>query len=96
MEESSATVLMAEMNDSTNGGAMLRNNYIHDKNEEDNNEEDIYLLGCEDLATFESKLDTHFITYFEQQDVDTRLCGLHSLNNASSKRGFNMGILRNI
>eukprot|EP00957_Ditylum_brightwellii_P208899 15359454-Ditylum_brightwellii.AAC.1 len=39
-----------------------------DKNKEYNNEEDIYLFDCADLSTFESKLDTHFITYFKQQD----------------------------
>eukprot|EP00957_Ditylum_brightwellii_P186450 14195680-Ditylum_brightwellii.AAC.1 len=40
------------------------------------------------MAAFESKLNTHFITYFKQQEVGTRLCGLHSLNNTSNQRTF--------
>eukprot|EP00957_Ditylum_brightwellii_P007163 544025-Ditylum_brightwellii.AAC.1 len=116
MKESSATVMMAVMNDSTNVGSvddkrkktppdncvapfdhskMLQNENVQGKNKE-NDEENIYLLGCADLAAFELKLDTHFITYFEQQDVDTRLCRLHSLNNASNKRAFSAKILKNI
>eukprot|EP00957_Ditylum_brightwellii_P058563 4440779-Ditylum_brightwellii.AAC.1 len=78
-----------------NHNEMLQNENIQGKNEEDN-EENIHLLGCTYLAAFESKLDTHFITYFKQQDVDTRLCGLQSLNNASIKRTFSAKILRNI
>eukprot|EP00957_Ditylum_brightwellii_P056003 4244149-Ditylum_brightwellii.AAC.1 len=50
-----------------NHNKMLQNKNVQGKNEE-NNEDNIYLLGCVDLAAFESKLDTHFITYFEQQD----------------------------
>eukprot|EP00957_Ditylum_brightwellii_P188746 14367321-Ditylum_brightwellii.AAC.1 len=67
---------------------MLQNKSVQDENEEDN-EENIYLLGCTELAAFESKLDTHCIAYFKQQDVDIRLCDLHSLSNAPNKRTFN-------
>eukprot|EP00957_Ditylum_brightwellii_P051685 3918972-Ditylum_brightwellii.AAC.1 len=108
MEESSATVLMAEMNSSTDVGAVddrrkktppyncvtpfdpnetLQSEKIQFENEEDN-EVNNYLLSCANLAEFESKFNTHFITYFKQQNVDTRLCGLHSLNNAKNKRAF--------
>eukprot|EP00957_Ditylum_brightwellii_P122247 9322016-Ditylum_brightwellii.AAC.2 len=84
-----------------NHNEMLRNENVQGKNEDNNNEKDkneeeIYLLGCADLAAFESKLNTHFITYFKQQDVDTGLCSLHSLNNASNKRTFSAGMLKNI
>ena len=48
------------------------------------------------MAAFESKLNTHFITYFEQQEVGTRLCNLNSLNNASNKRTFKEKMLQNI
>eukprot|EP00957_Ditylum_brightwellii_P006886 520881-Ditylum_brightwellii.AAC.1 len=48
------------------------------------------------MAAFESKLSTHFITYFEQQDAGTRLCGLHSLNNATNKRTFKEEMLWNV
>eukprot|EP00957_Ditylum_brightwellii_P081218 6178190-Ditylum_brightwellii.AAC.1 len=104
MEESSASVLMAEMKDytsvhtvedkrkqqlcdnhitSSNYSKMLLNEMLHNKNQEK-----INLIGCENVATFDSKLETHFITYFKQQDVNTRLCGLHSLNNSCNKRAF--------
>eukprot|EP00957_Ditylum_brightwellii_P012579 950446-Ditylum_brightwellii.AAC.1 len=122
MKESSAMVLLTEMDDSTNVGTVddkrkkippddhitsfdhneiLQNKNVQGKNEEDDNEEDnnkegICLLGCADLAAFESKLDMHFITYFKQRDVDTRPCSLHNLNNVSNKRTFNAGMLRNI
>eukprot|EP00957_Ditylum_brightwellii_P001159 91311-Ditylum_brightwellii.AAC.1 len=48
------------------------------------------------MATFESKLSTHFITYFEQQEVGNGLCGLHSLNDASNRRTFKEEMLQNI
>eukprot|EP00957_Ditylum_brightwellii_P193979 14773076-Ditylum_brightwellii.AAC.1 len=48
------------------------------------------------MAAFESKLNTHFIACFEQQDVGTRLCSLQSLNNASNKMTFKEEMLRNI
>eukprot|EP00957_Ditylum_brightwellii_P048457 3676997-Ditylum_brightwellii.AAC.1 len=48
------------------------------------------------MAAFEPKLSTHFITYFERQEIGNRLCGLHSLNNASNRRIFKEEMLRNI
>eukprot|EP00957_Ditylum_brightwellii_P059850 4543663-Ditylum_brightwellii.AAC.1 len=74
---------------------MLQNKNVQVENEEDN-EENNYPLGCANLVAFESKLNTHFITYFEQQDVDTILRSLHSFNNALNKRSFKSGMLRNI
>eukprot|EP00957_Ditylum_brightwellii_P170285 12962225-Ditylum_brightwellii.AAC.1 len=56
------------------------NEMLQNKNVQVENEEDIevsnYLLGCANMAAFESKLNAHFIIYFEQQDVGTGLCGL--------------------
>eukprot|EP00957_Ditylum_brightwellii_P154301 11742310-Ditylum_brightwellii.AAC.1 len=115
-EESSYTMLLAMINDSTDVGVVDDrrekrppddcvplfdpNKMPQNKNLQVENEKDIevnnYLLGCADMASFEAKLNTHFITYFEGQDVDTRLCGLHSLNNASDKRTFKEEILWNI
>eukprot|EP00957_Ditylum_brightwellii_P056503 4283844-Ditylum_brightwellii.AAC.1 len=46
---------------------MLQNKNVQVENEEDN-EVNSYLLGCANMAAFESKLGTHFITYFEQQE----------------------------
>eukprot|EP00957_Ditylum_brightwellii_P017357 1307732-Ditylum_brightwellii.AAC.1 len=76
MEESSASVLMAEMNNSASvvnvkGETKKRssndeiiyfdnNKILHNKNPKD-----IYLLGCESLTKSKSKLNTHFISYFE-------------------------------
>eukprot|EP00957_Ditylum_brightwellii_P054932 4163016-Ditylum_brightwellii.AAC.1 len=82
MEESSASVLMAEMKDSTSVHAVeeerkerLSDNDITSSNHsemlgneslQNKNQEAINLLGCENVATFESKLETHFTTYFEE------------------------------
>jgi hypothetical protein len=74
---------------------MLQNKNVQVDNEEDN-EGNNYLLGCANMAAFESMLNTHFITCFEQQEVGNRLCDLHSLNNASNKRTFKEEMLRNI
>eukprot|EP00957_Ditylum_brightwellii_P132029 10066948-Ditylum_brightwellii.AAC.1 len=45
------------------------NKMLQNKNAQVENEEDIegnnYILGCADMAAFESKSNTHFITYFE-------------------------------
>ena len=71
---------------------MLRNENVQLENNNGNR----HLLGCVDMGAFESKLKTHFITYFERQDVGNRLCGLHSLNNAANKRVFKEGMLRKI
>eukprot|EP00957_Ditylum_brightwellii_P033846 2565126-Ditylum_brightwellii.AAC.1 len=46
---------------------MLQNKNVWVENEEDN-EGNNYLLGCANIAAFESKLNAHFITYFEQQE----------------------------
>eukprot|EP00957_Ditylum_brightwellii_P093003 7080918-Ditylum_brightwellii.AAC.1 len=67
---------------------MLQNESVQAENEEDN-EGNSYLLGCADMAAFESKLSTHFITYFE-------LCGLQILNNASNRRTFKEKMLQTI
>eukprot|EP00957_Ditylum_brightwellii_P004984 379409-Ditylum_brightwellii.AAC.1 len=89
MEESSATMLMAVINSSTDVGIVDDrrkkrppdnsvplfdpNKMIQNKNVQVEIEEDIevnnYLLGCANMEAFESKLNTHFITYFEQQDA---------------------------
>eukprot|EP00957_Ditylum_brightwellii_P150525 11461940-Ditylum_brightwellii.AAC.1 len=74
---------------------MLQNKNVQVENEEDN-EGNMYLFGCADMAAFESKLSIHFITYFEQQEVGNRLCGLCSLNNASNRRTVKEEMLRNI
>eukprot|EP00957_Ditylum_brightwellii_P119731 9135346-Ditylum_brightwellii.AAC.1 len=47
------------------------NKMLRNKNLQDENQEDINLLGCKSVAAFKSKLETHFITYFEQQDVNS-------------------------
>eukprot|EP00957_Ditylum_brightwellii_P103177 7863431-Ditylum_brightwellii.AAC.1 len=74
---------------------MLQNENVQVENEEDN-EGNRHLLGCVGMAAFESKLRTHFITYFKQQEVGNRLCDLHSLNNTANKRIFKEKMLRNI
>eukprot|EP00957_Ditylum_brightwellii_P088390 6732365-Ditylum_brightwellii.AAC.1 len=105
MKESYATVLMDVMNDSIDVGAVDdrrkktppdnfvvlidHNKMLQNKNAQGANEED-------NFTAFESKLNRHSITYFKQQDVDTRLCGLHSLNNESNKRTFSAKMLWNI
>eukprot|EP00957_Ditylum_brightwellii_P167777 12772081-Ditylum_brightwellii.AAC.1 len=50
-----------------NPNEMLRNENVQVENEEDN-KGNRHLLGCVDMAAFESKLKTHFITYFERQE----------------------------
>eukprot|EP00957_Ditylum_brightwellii_P105444 8038622-Ditylum_brightwellii.AAC.1 len=50
---------------------MLQSKNVQVKNEEDN-EGSNYLLGCANMAAFESKLNTHAITYFEQQEQSAR------------------------
>eukprot|EP00957_Ditylum_brightwellii_P045886 3480416-Ditylum_brightwellii.AAC.1 len=46
---------------------MLQNENVQVENEEDN-EGNRHLLGYANMAAFESKLRTHFTTYFEQQE----------------------------
>eukprot|EP00957_Ditylum_brightwellii_P016017 1206837-Ditylum_brightwellii.AAC.1 len=46
---------------------MLQNKNVQVENEEENKGNN-HLLGCANMAEFESKLNTHFITYFEQQE----------------------------
>eukprot|EP00957_Ditylum_brightwellii_P133207 10156495-Ditylum_brightwellii.AAC.1 len=103
---------MAEMDDSTSVDAVederkqrLSDNHIASSNHnkmlwkktlQNENQEDIKLLGCENFAVFDSKLETHFITYFKQQDLNTQLCGLHRLKNSCNKRAFSGVMLKGI
>eukprot|EP00957_Ditylum_brightwellii_P188541 14353685-Ditylum_brightwellii.AAC.1 len=46
---------------------MLQSKNVQVENEEDNKGNN-YLLSCANMAAFESKLNTHFITYFKWQE----------------------------
>eukprot|EP00957_Ditylum_brightwellii_P123013 9379467-Ditylum_brightwellii.AAC.1 len=49
-----------------NPNEMLQNKNVQVENEE-GNEENNYFLGCAKLAAFESQLNAHFITYFNNK-----------------------------
>ena len=47
-------------------------------------ESPVYLLGLTSEAEFQVMSEEHMVVYFEKQDDDSLLCGLHALNNVTN------------